>query len=100
MQIANLPNPDEPCPTGQTLVACGWGNDGYNKTRSRDKLWCVIQECVELSECPCYPDGMIENITDEYALCATNQDDKNNSICGGDSGGPLMHTDKNGKTTL
>ena len=48
VQIADLPRPNESCPPGKNLVACGWGEDKYNKTRSLDKLWCVAQECVEM----------------------------------------------------
>ena len=96
IQIANLPNPDEPCPPGKEMVACGWGSDMYNKTRSQDKLWCVAQECVDLEKCP----GVRGRIPNEYALCTSDQHDGRNSPCRGDSGGPLTHTDKNGRTTL
>ena len=96
VQIADLPSSNESCPTGKNLVACGWGDDKYNETRSLDKLWCVAQECVELSKCPLLKPGVPER----YALCANDPDDKRNSVCNKDSGGPLTHTDENGKTTL
>ena len=48
IQIAKLPNQDEQCPPGKEMIVCGWGKDAYNETRSRDKLWCVAQECVDV----------------------------------------------------
>merc|ERR1712212_180662 len=59
-----------------------------------DKLWCVAQENTNNSKCPS------ESIPEEYFLCTTDPDDRRNSPCHGDSGGPLTHTDENGKTTL
>ena len=97
VQIADLPRPYESCPQGKNLVACGWGDDKYNKTRSLDKLWCVAQECVDISKCPLLKG---RDVPERYALCASDPDDKRNSVCNKDSGGPLTHTDKNGKTTL
>ena len=98
IQIVNLPNPDEQCPQGKEMVVCGWGNDVYNKTRSRDKLWCVAQECVELSECQAGISGF--GLEKENVICVTDREERKNSACDGDSGGPLTYTDENGTTTL
>merc|ERR1712055_340986 len=95
IQIASLPSPDEEIPSGKVLVSCGWGADNFNKTRETDKLWCVAQEIASNSNCP-----SIWPIPEEYALCTTDPDDRRNSPCNGDSGGPLTHTNENGKTTL
>ena len=95
IQIASLPSPDEEIPSGKVLVSCGWGADLFNKTRDEDKLWCVAQEVTSNSNCP-----SIEPIPEEYALCTTDPDDRRNSPCYGDDGGPLTYTDENGKTTL
>merc|ERR1712212_43623 len=94
IQIASLPSPNEEIPSGKVLVSCGWGADNFNKTRETDNLWCVAQENTNNSKCPS------ESIPEEYALCTTDPDDRRNSPCHGDSGGPLTHTDENGKTTL
>ena len=95
IQAANLPDLDEQCPPGKEVIVCGWGADFYNHTRNEDKLWCVEQECAVMGECPAY-----HPLPKEYALCTTNRDDRRNSPCHGDSGGPLTYTDENGKTTL
>ena len=42
VQIANLPNADEPC-SGKDLVVCGWGADKFNVNRKNDTLWCVAK---------------------------------------------------------
>ena len=94
VQIAHLPSAEEPCPPGKDLVVCGWGDDAFNESRRTDKLWCVAQKCVDDSECPLNP------FPQEYTLCISDPENENNSACGGDSGGPLTHTDENGKTTL
>lgn len=100
IQIAKLPNQDEQCPPGKEMVVCGWGSDAYNETRSRDKLWCVSQECVELSKCRVGISHYgLQNVK-ENLICVTDTDEPRNSACAGDSGGPLTHTDENGTTTL
>jgi len=95
IKIASLPSPDEEIPAGKVFVSCGWGRDAFNKTRQTDKLWCVAQEVTLNLKCP-----SIKPIPEEYALCTTDPDDRRNSPCNGDSGGPLTYTDENGKTTL
>ena len=98
VQIAHLPKPNESCPAGKNLVACGWGTDYLDYPffqKNKDKLWCVAQECVEVTECP-----SATPIPYQYALCVTDRDEPKNSVCHHDSGGPLTYTDENGKTTL
>ena len=95
VQMASLPRPDEPCPAGKNLVACGWGADYRDFENYKDKLMCIAQECVKVNECT-----SIAPIPDEYALCVTDRDEPKNSVCHHDSGGPLTYTDENGKTTL
>lgn len=94
VQLANLPKPDALCPTGKVMIVSGWGYDFYNLTRNEDKLYAVKQQCLDISKCPFY-------IGDpKYALCVGDLADPDNSACGGDSGGPLTHTDIDGHTTL
>ena len=96
VQIVNLPKPGSECP--EDLEVCGWGRDVFNKTRKLDKLMCVDQTCRPLENCP------NEKLLPEYKRCASypGKPPLNwlNSSCGGDSGGPLFHTDKNGSATI
>jgi len=96
VQIANLPNPGSECP--EELEVCGWGNDYFNETRKLAKLMCVDQTCRPSENCP--REGQLP----EYKRCASYPGKPPinwlNSACGGDSGGPLFHTDKNGLATI
>ena len=96
VQVANLPNPGSKCP--EVLEVCGWGSDYFNETRKQDKLMCIPQTCWPLSDCP------IENQLPGFKLCASypGKPPLNwlNAACGGDSGGPLFHSDRNGLTTV
>ena len=78
IQIANLPDENEPCP--QELVLSGWGVD---KTRDRSQryLWAVKQECLDISQCPIY--GGDKNLV----ICSGSSENNLNSGCMGDSGG-------------
>jgi len=96
VEIVNLPKPGSECP--KKLEVCGWGADVFNKTRKQDKLMCVDQICRPSENCP------KENQLPEYKRCASYPGKPPiswlNSACGGDSGGPLLHTDKNGLATI
>ena len=96
VQIPNPPKPGSECP--EELEVCGWGRDVFNKTRKLDKLMCIDQTCRPSEKCP------NKNQLPEYKRCASypSKPPNNwlNSACGGDSGGPLFHTDKNGLTTI
>jgi len=97
VQIVNLPKPGSECP--EELEVCGWGNELVDgEEREVDKLMCVDQICRPSENCPNW-----EQLP-EYKRCASfpGKPPINwlNSACGGDSGGPLFHTDQNGLTTI
>jgi secreted trypsin-like serine protease len=92
IKIAKLPEKGAKCPPGNNMVVSGWGAD--TKHELTDKLWSVLQTCLPDEYCP-----NVEH--DRYTLCAGSLKNNANTICGGDSGGPLTYTDyKTGETTL
>ena len=93
VQIAKLPNPGAPCPTGKEMVVSGWGAHGWPPPNPPPRyLWAVKQACVSRDKCTGYPGYICKaypNKTSgpEFFLCIGDPDESQNTACVGDSGG-------------
>ena len=87
VKIAHLPEPDTPCPSGQNLIASGWGKRviwvGSNavETKCNRFLCAVKEECVDIDQCNAYQGDK------EAALCVGELSEPRSFVFRGDSGG-------------
>ena len=102
MQIAQLPEPDAPCPNGMNLVASGWGTypEWGNIVPSLDHssvqlvklehkfLWAVKQKCVDMENCNKHLTVNNRKINPESVICVVGPGSGGiNGPYFGDSGG-------------
>ena len=90
IQLANLPEKDEPCPSGRNMVLSGWGDDRMRPYRLQSNLWAGVQECLNFSSCP----RVIDMHPETNFLCIGDSENSLNSACYGDSGGKLIPSSK------
>ena len=83
IKIARLPEENELCPTGRKMIISGWGRDYFRPFMHREKLWAVMQECIDARQCT-----KLSTINPkENLLCVGDSENPLNNACYGDSGG-------------
>ena len=86
IKIARLPQVNGPCPTGRKMIISGWGIDVFRPFMHREKLWAVMQECIDARQCT-----KLSTINPkENLLCVGDSENPLNNGCYGDSGGKFF----------
>ena len=87
VQLASLPDPNQDCPSGNSLILSGWGKDPFTPSRDPHILWAVKQGCLAMEKC--------NRVTDPVKckkdiLCVGDERNPKNSGFNGDSGGKIL----------
>ena len=88
VQLASLPYPNQDCPSGNSLILSGWGEDPFTPFRDPHILWAVKQGCLDIEKC-----NRLENATaiiKSLVLCVGDEREPRNSGFFGDSGGKII----------
>ena len=85
VQLASLPDSNQDCPSGNNLIASGWGADPFNLNPYVHILRAVKQSCVDIEKCT-----IIKPEYRDLALCVGDEKDFRNAIWHGDSGGKVF----------
>ena len=91
VQLASLPYPNQDCPSGNSLILSGWGDDPFIPSRDPHILWAVKQACLEIEKCNRW--NRLDNATvmeKSLALCVGDEREPRNSGFFGDSGGNCL----------
>ena len=86
VQLASLPDPNQDCPSGSSLIVSGWGYNPF-KHRPPHILWAMKQSCLDIERC--------NRVTDPHEckkdiLCIGDEGEPRNSVGSGDSGGKMF----------
>ena len=87
VQLASLPDPNQECPSGNSLILSGWDKDPFTPSRDPHILWAVKQGCLDIEKC--------NRVTDPHEcnkdiLCIGDEGEPRNSVGSGDSGGKMF----------
>ena len=89
VKLASLPNPNQECPSGNSLIISGWGSDWSNLSNPRPDipiLRAVKQGCLDITKCE-----RLDPLRDkDIVLCVGDEEDLRSSTGPGDSGGMLF----------
>ena len=90
VQLASLPYPNQDCPSGNSLILSGWGDDPFMPLRDPHILWAVKQGCLDIEKCNRLDATDATDIEKSLVLCVGDEREPRNSGWFGDSGGEIF----------
>ena len=87
VQLASLPEPNQECPSGNSLILSGWGKDPFTPSRDPHILWAVKQGCLDNEKCNRVIDP---HECKKHFLCVGDEREPRNSGFQEDSGGKMF----------